>query len=174
MSCGLSHMVVSRKDRAIQRFIPLSCTPFTAPTIRSSSSTGGAASTGASPASTGGNVGVSSGATAVTSAGGGGAQTSSGAVGSGSSNAGGGGGSSLSGGAIAGIVIGSVVGLALILLLLWCFACGGLAGRGKKTGGFSDVDEQRRHREPSQVDDSHVEMSGVTHHIEGEEVESTA
>ena len=146
-------------------------TAFSGPTTTST----GAASTGTTSTGGGGTTSTSGGGVASTAATG----TSNGGVNTGtttgSSNAGGGGGSGLSGGAIAGIVIGSVVAVLILILLLWCFVCGGLAGRGKKSGdGFSDVDEQRRAREPSRQEDSHVEMSGVANNQTGEELEGTA
>lgn len=146
-------------------------TPFSTPTggVSSTGSAGGTSSTSrGSTAVSGATTNPSTTGTSVSSTGGG---VSSGGN---SNDSGGGGGSSLSGGAIAGIVIGSVAGLILLLLLLWCFVCGGLlAARGKKSGdGFSDVDQQRRQREPSHVaEESNVEMSHVN---ETGEEEATA
>ena len=139
--------------------------PNSGPSSTGSASTGSASTGGASTG------GTSGGATSTTSSGGGAGTTST----AGSSSNSGGGGSGLSGGAIAGIVIGSVAGVLLLLLLLWFFVCGGLAARrGKKSDHFNDVDDRQSHQPQHDVqENSHVEMSNVEAHHNGEE-EGTA
>jgi len=75
---------------------------------------------------------------------------------------GGGGGSGLSGGAIAGIAIGSIVGALIVLAVLYLFCCG--MRRDKKDGGGFDTVGTRpvssREAEPSGVEMSQVDQEG--------------
>ena len=80
-------------------------------------------------------------------------------------NNGGGSGKSLSGGAIAGIVIGSVAGALILLLLCWCFFMYSSRGDKKASTGGSGYDS---HRDASQVRD---EQSHVGEETGGEGVE---
>ena len=114
------------------------------------SSTGGGAAQGATgsagPVVGGGSTGAAGGVTAPAQTGGGG-----------------GGGSSLSGGAIAGIVIGSVVGAAIILaaLVALCWAAS-RGGKGGKAGSTQLEESQSGRKVPARdAESSQVEMHAV-------------
>ena len=136
--------------------------------VPSSSSSGGVA------ASTGGGGGGGSPAGRISSS-----SSSSGAIAglsgtTGQSNSSGGG-SGLSGGAIAGIVIGSVVGVAVLLLLLWLMCVRGAGykkdnfGSSGQTSKHSQLDEQSRVGAGG-MEQSQVEMSAAQpQHDDGED-----
>jgi len=95
------------------------------------------------------------------------------------SNSGGGGGSSLSNGAIAGIVIGSVVGALILLVILYiaCCGCAGLSLRSldkKDSGGkFDTMGTRPVSSSEAETEPSAVELSQVGAEQEGEAVKAT-